>query len=482
MIDALTKHRWVVVFWLIGGLIGLGALGLCVASSYFSYAYRVPEMPVIGLVTGLFATGLIFLLLRFVIARLVQKPANQTGGGRHFIFWIVLLGLLPRLLLMFSEPVLEDDYQRYLWDGGVLVEGFNPYLYSPQNVLDGKVPAGLSALGETSSPLLARINHPELRTIYPPGAALFFAVAAKIQPFSLLAWRGMILLAEIISLVMLIDILKHLKRSPAWLTLYWWNPLVMKELINSAHMEAVLVPFLILTIWAALKQRFGLSLVAVLAAMSIKLWPGLLVPLVLRRLYQRPAVFQLALFFTALIAIFTALPFLQSGLDDSSGLVAYGQFWRTNSALMPLLEGLVTAALSVFSGPVSLASLMARGVIGAGLLLLVLSLVLRPLKGELQFVDHVFLVTLAMLLLSPAQFPWYFVWIAPLLTVYPFWGLLVLVPLMSLYYASFGLIAEGVFSSYRHILAASIWLPVWGALVLDLYHFRRSRLCAMTNT
>ena len=41
-------------------------------------------------------------------------------------------GLAARAILFASEPVLEDDYQRYLWDGAVTAQGLNPMRSRPR--------------------------------------------------------------------------------------------------------------------------------------------------------------------------------------------------------------------------------------------------------------------------------------------------------------------------------------------------------------
>jgi len=77
--------------------------------------------------------------------------------------------------MLFTAPILEDDYYRYLWDGAVTANALNPYAYSPQQVLKGTdIPVELTQLAEESGEVIHSINHPEIRTIYPPIAQAFF--------------------------------------------------------------------------------------------------------------------------------------------------------------------------------------------------------------------------------------------------------------------------------------------------------------------
>ena len=98
-----------------------------------------------------------------------------------------------RATLFFSTPILEDDYYRYLWDGAVTANGHNPYAYTPDDINyftgDREVPDDLAALAQDSGQFAYRVNHGELGTVYPPIAQLAFALAHKISPWNIHAWK-----------------------------------------------------------------------------------------------------------------------------------------------------------------------------------------------------------------------------------------------------------------------------------------------------
>ncbi|MDX1578816.1 MAG: hypothetical protein R3266_10030, partial [Gemmatimonadota bacterium] len=77
-------------------------------------------------------------------------------------------GVLARLGLLPLAPRLSEDIYRYLWDGWVQRNGVNPFVHPP----------GDEALSELRLDWWSMINHPDVSTIYPPGAQLaFFALA-----------------------------------------------------------------------------------------------------------------------------------------------------------------------------------------------------------------------------------------------------------------------------------------------------------------
>lgn len=466
-----TPNFGLVLFWGGGVALLLFALLLLYGAPAFSYDYLVREMPIAMLVAGLMGAGLVFLLLRYTIA---AQPAQQN---RSLSFMIALLGigLAARLILLGSEPVLEDDYQRYLWDGAVMAYGLNPYAFSPQAVLAGNAPLAYQDLAVVSGLTLERVNHPELRTVYPLGAEVIFGLVSKISPFSLLAWRGVLLLAELCSCALLLLLCRHFGRDPIWLCLYWWNPLVIKEVMNSAHMEGVLMPFVLLGLYLSVKSRFVLASMALTFAASIKLWPALLLPLIWRRLWTHKTWLLFSFLFAVIVGGGVLWAFVASGLNDSSGLVAYGQRWKTNSAFFPLFEQTVFGFFNLVTPWGEHAPFVARGLIGVGLCGAVIYFCLQPLKGQRQILTQFFLVCLLMFLVSPAQFPWYCLWVMPFMVFFPLWGLALLVPMMALYYLGFALMTAGIFESYRLALALVLWLPIWVVLWFEARKAWRER-------
>lgn len=461
------------LFWLLGaGLLLVSFIGLRL-SEFFSYEYLVAEMPLLELVLFLFVCGCGFLGLRYVLLRL---PDHHVSRHASFavIAGIFLIGIGARGLLLLSEPVLEDDYQRYLWDGGVLAAGLNPYKYSPLQVLKGDAPPRYLKLRDNAYPIVERINHPDLRTIYPPGAEAAFAGAHYLSPWSLSGWRAVIVVLEIATFLILLAILNHLGRGVHWVSLYWWNPLVIKEMVNSAHMEAVLVPLLMGGVLLVLKRRMaGASLLFSLAA-SVKFWPALLLPLVWRQMGGRPFALLLSIVMALLIGTVTIWPYLTSGLNQSSGLVAYAQGWKTNSLIFPLIEMMVSNCLSLIDGA-AYAPLAARGLVAGSVLLVAAWFTIKPGANERELLAQLFVLVLLIFLFSPAQFPWYFLWVAPFMVIYPLSSLCLLVPMMSFYYFGFYLMVHDLAEQWRFPVTALSWFLPLALLIFEMKRFKERR-------
>ena len=72
--------------------------------------------------------------------------------------WVLGLGLLLRILGLFSYPVFEDDFFRYLWDGRMLLEAGTPYGVAPAEFFD------LDHLKAWEAEVLDGINYPNVPT------------------------------------------------------------------------------------------------------------------------------------------------------------------------------------------------------------------------------------------------------------------------------------------------------------------------------
>jgi len=452
--------------WAVLGLLVVGfACALQIASARFGYAYDVAEMPVRAMVAGLVAAGLIFAL---ALPRLIRASLGADAGTvRLLTIGIVVAGLAARLVLFASEPILEDDYQRYLWDGAVTASGANPYAASPQTARALEPDTTLGRLAAEAGPVVRRINHPELTTIYPPVAQGAFALAYAVQPWSLVAWRSVILIFDLATLALVLLLLRETGRSPLWSALYWWNPLVLKELFNSAHMDAVLLPLILLALLLAVRGRQVFAGVSLALAAGAKIWPVLLLPLILRSLGPRPrrVALLLAVFCGLLAAL--AAPVFVGGGDASSGFVAYATQWQTNSALFLALERAAGVLLGAPGLPPASPGLVARLAIAIALGALAVMTSRRPIGGADDLVGRASLLVGALVLLSPTQFPWYAVWFAPFLAFRPWIGFLVLTVTAPLYYLFFYLAAHGETALVKELVVWIIWVPVWAALALE---------------
>ena len=450
MRPALTANRFSATHWLcgIGILLLLQQLFVLLLSDRFYYEADIARAPVFEFVLSQVLAGLVFLALVKVIPR-------QEYTHRVFLITLII-GLVLRLLLFGSQPILEIDFYRYLWDGAVTANGFNPYLLAPGMVTESGN-TDLQILATDAGPVISRINYAELRTIYPPLTQLVFAVAYLLDEWSLGAWRIALLVFDIATLYLILEILKQLNRSSYWVLIYWWNPLVIHESYNTLHMDILVLPMLLLAMLLIIRHRFIFASAVLALAAGFKLWPLLLLPFALRPLLSKPRELLVSLVAISAISFIVIGPLIYYGLGIDSGLQNYSTNWLRNSAFFPLLD-LLLSSLAIPS----------RIFIALCIGSLAFYLNRHENTNPDQILTKACWLVAILFFLSPTQFPWYTIWFVPLLCFYPQPALILLSALLPIYYLRFYFTAQGgaeIFDDYiiwLQYIPVMVWLLITG--------------------
>lgn len=367
----------------LGLLSELGYLSL-----YFIPNYHNSFFPFLGWIT------LEFVLYFMAVGLLLKK-----GFSENLFVPILTLSLLFHLTLLPSQPIFEDDIYRYVWDGKMLVNGINPYRFSPD------APELLSLRDASIWP---NINFKYIATIYPPVAEILFALAYRAGPDSLLAMKGMILVFNFLLIILLSILLKALGLNRNRVLLYAWNPLVMKEVGNSGHMDPLAACLLLGSfLMLARKRNFIATLLYALSILS-KFYPLLLLPSYYKRVGRKG---MLALFILAGAFYF---PFYM-GLGFHQlfhGLTAYGRYWMFNPGLFDLTRAL----LSFFTKNPEIAAKAVHGLLLAVSVLYLYRKDDASLSGLLSVSFYLFGI---LVLLSPVVNTWYLICLLPFLSFFP---------------------------------------------------------------
>ena len=459
-------RRSSLVLWLaVGGALLLTQALLLILSHRFAYAVPITSQPVVLVTALLVGSGVAYVALLWLVPRV---PSNASS-----IALMIAVGLGMRALAFPSTPILEDDFYRYLWDGAVTSHGHDPYAWAPMELSvaigsDGGAP--LTELAAQSGAVFERINYPWLRSIYPPLAQAAFALAHWLEPWSLGAWRALLLACESMTLLLLLALLRELRASAQWAALYWWNPLAVKELVNSAHMDALLLPFLLAALLLSLRNRRVAAAGCLALATGVKLWPALLLPVVLRPLMNHPLRLLGAIStFSALACL--ALFSMRSGVSGhGSGLRAYTGEWEMNDALFQGLDWTVGQLIALIDVGPSAGHTISRVLVALTLIGLCLWTVRRESTDAVQECARWLLLVAALFFLSPTQFPWYYMWLLPLIACRPRLSLLALTALLPLYYLRFHFESRGQAQLFD---AGVVWiefLPIWILLAWEWRH------------
>ncbi len=445
-------------------------LAIARISADFEYGTHPAQRPIVLCVCIGMIAGVLYLFAALAVRKI---PYSKT-----LLAWAIAAGFIMRAVLMNSTPILEDDYYRYLWDGAVTASGINPYSYAPGLFIEDSEdravsPSGLRRLAEGSGVVVSRVNHPDLRTIYPPVAQGAFALAHLLRPWSLFAWRLVLLVFDVAVLCILLAILRTLNLPLLWLVIYWWNPVLIKETYNSGHMDVIALPFVLGAVLLSVRNRRLMGIFSLALAAGAKLWPVVLAPVFLRPMIDNRRKLAVAMCVLVVLCAAMFLPVYAGGLDSESGFTAYGKRWEMNDALFMLIlwgcrYSMEAAGLHPGGG-----QLAARVVV---LLILSVSvgLLLRGgIKDGRDLCGKCLFVVAAIFLMSPTQFPWYFIWMLPFLAIRPRASLLLLTVLLPLYYLRFYFAARGSVGTFDYGIVWLEFVPVWLLLAWEWLGGRR---------
>ncbi|MBF0378329.1 MAG: hypothetical protein HQK72_12735 [Desulfamplus sp.] len=204
-----------------------------------------------------------------------KNPSVKHASTREFSAgFIIVFAILLRLMFLFHTPTLSDDIYRYSLDGVMLINGHNPYSYSPLEILEAMkktesfvnssiVLGYLDAIKNiypTISKLLPLVNHPELTTIYPPAAQIIFGIGSFIDcalntKTNFIGIKIVLIIMDTLSCLLIIQILKKMKLSASYATIYAWHPLPVLEIAASGHIDGAAIFFLLMAIFLAIYCR-----------------------------------------------------------------------------------------------------------------------------------------------------------------------------------------------------------------------------------
>lgn len=238
---------------------------LVISILYYLFAYQLERSNFQQLL--LLYSGLM-LLSYWLFHREKQNPNVLFAVGIGF-----------RLIFLLATPNLSQDFYRFIWDGRMMLEGFNPFISLPETFVQTQaIPIDQGAELYTG---MGALNGSHF-TNYPPVNQLNFLIAALFSKTSILGaiigLRIQIILADIGIFLLGKRMLKKLNLPSGNIFLYLLNPFVIIELTGNLHFEPVMLFFLVWSLCLLLQKNWFASAVVLGCSVSVKLIPLLLVP------------------------------------------------------------------------------------------------------------------------------------------------------------------------------------------------------------
>lgn len=269
----------------------------------------------------------LFVLFSFTFASyiwLVRQPISFKIG--------LLATVAFRLLLFFDWPALSDDFFRFIWDGSLVVNGLNPYLTLPSQILPE-----VAHIPNLNTTLYHQLNSPHYFTVYPPVCQFIFGLSTWISSgnnwVAVVVMRSILFAAELGNIYLMVKLLNNYRKPVNLVFWYGLNPLVIVELTGNLHFEALMLFFTLLSLYLFTQHKTTQAGVALALAIGVKLLPLLFLPFLFLKLnLNKWFSFGAAISLTLLLLF---LPFLSAELFYNIGqsLDLYFQKFEFNASI-----------------------------------------------------------------------------------------------------------------------------------------------------
>ena len=389
-------------------------VGLLMETCYLAF-YAVPDGPdeVLVLIAVNVAA---YLLLSYIVWRMREKPVAGQDD-RISLFLIVAFGLIFRLTLVPHPVVGSDDIYRYVWDGRVSASGINPFAHFPND-------PQLSSLATADLP--AKVNHPEMRSVYPALAQGLFWLSNRLFGDSVQGMKFLMVCLDALTMGLLLAFLRVSKVSLLPILVYAWSPLPILYFGLDGHIDALGIPFLVLALLLLCAERPLPGAIALGVSALAKLFPLLIVPLLLRlgkglRRLLLPAI-------PPIMVLLGCLMFYEPTGGVVESLKTFGERWEFNGSIFSIFY---------FLGATNETAHLICGILIV-CWMAILTFLNRP------FLEKVFWGFVGFILLSPVVHPWYLTWLAALLAmrwstaVFVFLGLSTIANVVVYQYRAYG--------------------------------------------
>ena len=251
-------------------------------SQYFQLSVEPAERPLLWVLLLFGAAFVIYLLACCEVwpKRTLNHPegadtARKRQSASHPLWMIVGFGILFRVIMVFSVPIQEIDFYRYIVDGAVGNANVSPFEFAPMELVDavdavknpaaGPTPRGVifarsDEEKETLTQLATKIasqpgleacvdtiHYGEYTSPYPPISQAVFRVATSVVPKDakehtwVFAMKAILTLFDVLTGFLVIGLLRKCGLSDRISLWYWWCPLALKEIANSGHLDSVVI-------------------------------------------------------------------------------------------------------------------------------------------------------------------------------------------------------------------------------------------------
>lgn len=313
--------------------------------------------------------------------------------------YLLIAGILFRILLLFSIPNLSDDVYRFIWDGRLAANGINPFKHLPTEIMQMAPVTGIT------KELFVQLNSPGHYTIYPPVLQGIFWMAAKLFPVNVVAaiifLKSFIVLTELGIFFLILPLLKKLSLPRHLSMLYVFNPLVVTELTGNVHFEGLMI-FFVLLAFLLLKDNWQRSAICLGLGIASKLIPVLFLPLIVLGSGWKKGLLYFLITTVVTLALFALMLDVATVQHLMNSVDLFVRHFEFNASIYYLVRwiGTIVTGYNIISIAGPLVILLSAGII------LLISFKARKNSSPTSITKALFIIT-AWYVFSTTVHPWY---------------------------------------------------------------------------
>lgn len=272
---------------------------------YFVFSYNLLRTEYVKLIA-------LYVVLFGVFYKLTKALKDNIKALTYIAFGF-------RAIFILAIPNLSQDFYRFIWDGRMILEGFNPYLFTVESIINNNnIPI---AQAETLYTGMGELNASHYSN-YPPINQLCFLIAALFSSQHILGavvvMRLVIIIADFGTLHFGKKILAKLKLPEHHIFWYILNPFIIIELTGNLHFEGVMIFFLVWSLYLLYIAKWHFAAIVLALSISVKLIPLIFLPIFFQWFVKKDTLpqsfFKLFKFYTIVIitTLLLFLPFYSS--------------------------------------------------------------------------------------------------------------------------------------------------------------------------
>ncbi len=425
---------------------------LCLKGGYFgnigksdlTFQFHIFGQGVTGIPAGLF---IILFSVTWVCMILMLLFYPRGLDWKKSLLLILVLGLISRIALLPHEP--SDDINRYLWEGRLISEGVNPYLFAPNHPI-------LADLAN-NDPYHSLINHQQNPAAYPPLALYLFSVAGLIS-YTPLMIKILMIIFDLGAACFLLLLLKKRGLELRWGILYVFNPVILYGFAGQGHFDSVQIFFLLGALYSYERKLWPVMFLFVGMAVQIKYIAILSLPFLVNRTNLK------YLWITVFAIIAPYLPMLDENWPQFfSCIIKFGEEYAFNGSIHSILR--------IAFGAIEPATRFCQFFFGFALLFGIIYFHPARVRFRNNPVPGIFFSIGILLIFTPTVHFWYISWIVPFIALYFRVSWLVLTFSISGYFAVYSVLLHTGKWELPVWFQVIEWLPFYFFLIYEMYLF-----------